>query len=268
VPELEFDSRRIVYERAGEGTPLVFQHGLGADRSQAFELFKGISGRSVLAADAPSHADSEHAPELHGFDAMADVVAAMMDRESVQAACVGGISMGSGIALSLALRHPERVRGLVLVRPAWLDRPHPDNLELIARLGEWIVRHGPEDARERLDSDEAFRAMREAIPGAAASITSALARCRDAQSGRVLRDMVAQAPFPSLESLRTVRCPALVLACERDPLHPVELARTIASALPDSELREVPARYSAPDEHAEAVRASVTDFVERVSGTP
>ena len=33
--------------------------------------------------------------------------------------------MGAGIALNFTLRHPERVLGLVLSRPAWLDAPNP-----------------------------------------------------------------------------------------------------------------------------------------------
>src|ERR687889_604426 len=36
--------------------------------------------------------------------------------------------MGAGVALRFALAEPERVRGLVLIRPAWLDRPNPPNL--------------------------------------------------------------------------------------------------------------------------------------------
>ncbi len=43
---------------------------------------------------------------------------------------VGGISLGAAVAVNVALRHPGRVLGLVLVRPAWIDRPLPENVAL------------------------------------------------------------------------------------------------------------------------------------------
>ena len=50
----------------------------------------------------------------------ADDVLAFADLRGVERFVVGGISMGAAIALRIAVRHPERVSGLVLARPAWL----------------------------------------------------------------------------------------------------------------------------------------------------
>ena len=49
----------------------------------------------------------------------------MLNHLGLTRAVVGGISMGAGMALNAATRYPERVAGLVLARPAWLDRPMP-----------------------------------------------------------------------------------------------------------------------------------------------
>lgn len=57
------------------------------------------------------------------FDGMADDVTALLDRLELPSVIVVGMSMGAAIAVRMALREPDRVRGLVLIRPAWLDRP-------------------------------------------------------------------------------------------------------------------------------------------------
>ena len=47
----------------------------------------------------------------------------MIDMLHLQQIAVGGISMGAAVALNFALRYPQRVLGLVLVRPASLNAP-------------------------------------------------------------------------------------------------------------------------------------------------
>ena len=61
--------------------------------------------------------------------------AALLDRLRFPPAVVVGMSMGAGVAASLALRQPFRVRGLVLIRPAWLDTGPPGNLLPLSRPG-------------------------------------------------------------------------------------------------------------------------------------
>ncbi|MFG0306913.1 MAG: alpha/beta fold hydrolase [Phycisphaerales bacterium JB040] len=261
MPTFEFRSRAIAYEHAGRGRPLVFQHGLGSEKNQILELFRGVPGLGVLTADAPSHADSEHAPELHSFGAMADALLALMDREGIDRACVGGLSMGAGVALNLCLRHPDRVSGLVLLRPAWLHTAGPDNLALIARLGAWVRDSGPARALERLENDPAFRTMRERVPGAADSVVHALRRNATPEAGRVLADLVADAPYRSPGELAGVTQPALVIASGADPLHPVSVAEELATALPNATLLTAPERYVRPAAHAERVREAVREFV-------
>ena len=55
--------------------------------------------------------------------------------------------MGAGVALTLALRYPQRVGGLLLVRPAWLAAPAPPNLDCMAAVGEYIRDDGVEVGR-------------------------------------------------------------------------------------------------------------------------
>ena len=67
---------------------------------------------------------------------LADDLVALLDHLEIERAVVGGISLGSAVAVNMALRYPERVRGLVLSRPAWIDRPLPENVRLYSMIAE------------------------------------------------------------------------------------------------------------------------------------
>ncbi|WP_367118867.1 alpha/beta fold hydrolase, partial [Mesorhizobium sp.] len=59
----------------------------------------------------------------------------------------GGISMGAAIVMRLACRHPDRVAGLLLVRPAWIFGSAPANMRPNAEVAGLILDHGPDIAR-------------------------------------------------------------------------------------------------------------------------
>ena len=73
--------------------------------------------------------------------------------------------------------------------------------------------------------------------------------------------MVGDAPFGSMDELRAVGVPALVVATEADPLHPAAMAEAVHGALPESALEMAPPRYLEPEAHAAAVRERVLRFV-------
>ncbi len=256
------NDRQLAYDRTGQGPRLLFQHGLGACRRQASGLVGPEFPATLIALDAPSHGESEHAPELHAFDAVADAAVALLDELDLPTAVFGGISMGAGVSLNAALRHPDRVEGLILIRPAWLAQAAPSSLALISRLGRWLSEQGATDARERLHEDRDFCAMSER---AGASVEAILDRPGAASRADVLVDMVADAPFSALADLRTVESPALVLATSGDPLHPIAMAEQIADTLPHAAYHLTPPRYIEPDAHARAVRTLARDFLPSLS---
>ena len=60
------------------------------------------------------------------FEVFAADVIALADHLRLARFIIGGISLGAGTALNLAIRYPDRVTALVLCRPAWLDRPQAE----------------------------------------------------------------------------------------------------------------------------------------------
>ena len=95
--------------------------------SQPAGIFPPMSGVRLLSLDCRGHGGTRPlGPRTSSpFSSFADDVAALMDHLGLQRAVVGGISMGAGVALNLAFRYPQRVVGLVLAHPAWLDSPRP-----------------------------------------------------------------------------------------------------------------------------------------------
>lgn len=101
-----------------EAEPLLFVHGWGVS-SAAFSAFldRLAEHYRVLAPDLPGFGRS---PPLEGavsYEAYADVLAGVLDDRGIARAHVAGLSMGGGIALTFAVRHPGRVRALVLMAP-------------------------------------------------------------------------------------------------------------------------------------------------------
>ena len=111
---------RVHYTRAGSGPALVLVHGLvGSARnwSRNIEFLAGF--RTVYAIDLANAGASERVKGLDaGLVPTAERLASCMDSLGIDVADIAGHSHGGAIAMMLAARHPERVRGLVLFAPA------------------------------------------------------------------------------------------------------------------------------------------------------
>lgn len=113
----EVNGLSLYYEIHGEGgQPLVLLHGgLGGtvDFSQLLPLF--AQTRQVIAVELQAHGHTADIDRPMSFEAMADDVAALVEQLGLETVDVLGFSLGGGVALQTAIRHPEIVRRLVLV---------------------------------------------------------------------------------------------------------------------------------------------------------
>src|SRR5947209_7539475 len=145
------DGLSFHYREVGDGVPFVFQHGLGGDVNQPFGLFAPPSGVRLLAFDCRAHGETRPLgdPEKLSLASFAEDLHAFLDHLGIERAVVGGISMGAAVALNFALRFPERLLGLVLSRPAWLDGPMPGNVAIYGEIAGLIREHGARRGLER-----------------------------------------------------------------------------------------------------------------------
>jgi pimeloyl-ACP methyl ester carboxylesterase len=124
---LQIAGTNLIYQTIdadGRTTPFIFQHGMGGDANQPLGYIGDAPPIPVISLNARGHApSSDIVPATATFDVFADDVIALADHLEFARFVVGGISLGAGTALNLAIRYPGRVAALVLCRPAWLDRP-------------------------------------------------------------------------------------------------------------------------------------------------
>mgnify|MGYP000442239172 CR=1 FL=1 len=230
--------------------PLVFLHGLGAGKIQTTSGLLGLENIRLITPDMPGHGESmDFDPETFSFDSFADHVIALMDHLGIEQCHLGGLSMGSAITLNLALRYPERLKKLILLRPSWLDSTCPAHLKLVADVGEM-----EQSDFESLPEFQTLLASNEPV---AKSIIAVYQRPGNAVLGRMWHSR----PFASLNDLQGISAPALVMASPRDDLHPESVASAIANALPNSQLIDLPARYHQPEAYRQSLIQNINQFL-------
>ena len=108
--------QRIAYLDVGTGPPVILIHGLGGSMWQWEYQQHALSLHfRVLTLDLPGAGLSDK-PEIdYRPDQMLDFVVGFMDAVKIPQATLVGNSMGAGLAIGMALRHPTRVAKLVLV---------------------------------------------------------------------------------------------------------------------------------------------------------
>lgn len=146
----------LYYELHGAGQPLLLLHGgLGT-----VDMFAGLlpglaAGRRVVPVELQGHGRSPDADRPLRFELLADDVAALIRRLRLGPADLLGYSLGGGVALQTAIRHPDVVRRLVLVSAPFASHGwHPDARQgmraLNAAAATAMIGSPPHQAYERV----------------------------------------------------------------------------------------------------------------------
>ncbi len=107
---------RLYYEIQGTGRPLILLHGgLGAIEMFGPNLPALAEGRRVIAVDLQGHGRTADIDRPLSVEFMADDIAALIRHLKLDRPDIMGFSLGGGVAVQTAIRHPEVVGKLVLV---------------------------------------------------------------------------------------------------------------------------------------------------------
>jgi lipase len=98
----------------GAGAPVLAVHGITSS-SRSWPFLAAVLDQPVLAPDLRGRGRSSHLPAPYGMAQHADDCAAVIEAGGGAPLVVVGHSMGGHVAVVLAARHPDLVRGLVLV---------------------------------------------------------------------------------------------------------------------------------------------------------
>ncbi|HET7081223.1 MAG TPA: alpha/beta hydrolase, partial [Chloroflexia bacterium] len=107
---------QLYYEIYGAGRPLVLLHGgLGVTGMFAQLLPALAATRQVIAVELQAHGHTADIARPLSFEHMAGDIAALIGHLGLGPADLCGYSLGGGVALQTAIRHPEVVRKLVIL---------------------------------------------------------------------------------------------------------------------------------------------------------
>jgi pimeloyl-ACP methyl ester carboxylesterase len=237
---------RLAVEEAGpaDGVPIVLLHGLTATRRYVVMGSKALErgGFRVVSYDARGHGRSSPAPSYRYEELAADLLA-VLDACGVERAILAGASMGAHTLLRVALDAPERVAGVVAITPAF-DPDAPPGLERWDALADGLRRDG-------IEGFVAAYRVEEQVPAAWVDTVRTVLRQRMAQHADLgavadaLQEVPRSRPFESLDELRALAMPAVVVADrdEADPGHPLAVGEAYAAAIPGARLLvEAPGR--------------------------
>ena len=217
-------------------------HGLTATRRYVVmgSRLLARSGLRVVAYDARGHGSSAPAGDTraYGYELLECDLQAVLDGLGLSRVLLAGASMGAHTALRFALAHPERVRALCLITPAYDPAAREDPAALAAwdALARGLRTDGVEGfvraydlatvpARWRTTVEQVLRQRLAAHehPAAVADALEVVPRSR---------------PFQSMGELAGVAAPTVVVASrdEADPGHPLAVGERYARAIPRARL--------------------------------
>jgi len=239
-------------QRVGSGPVLVWLHGFTQTRDSSHQYLSILAGTNdVVTIDLPGH--GLNAGVTASLAGTAELLADVLPRDPF---VLGGYSFGARVALHVALAHPERLAGLVVLsatagindeveraRRRARDEALADHVEAVGTetfLDEWLAQPMfaslPRDPRERA------------------------ARSRDAAGlARSLRHSGTGTQRWLGDDLADLSVPTLILAGERDEKFVLE-AQRLAEVIPNSSLAFVGgAGHAAHLERPDTVAALVSD---------
>jgi 3-oxoadipate enol-lactonase len=239
VPSARLGDLAFYYERAGAGPPLLYISGTGGDLRVRPNILDGpLPGAfAVFAYDQRGLGRSAKPDAACTMADYADDAAGLIAFAGWEQANVIGVSFGGMVAQELALRHPGRVRRLVLACSASGGAggaSYP--IHELAGL--------PEEERARR-MVALFDTRRDAtwIAAHAAEYAALVAGFADPYAGEpgravgARRQLEARAGHDTWERLTQIACPVLVAGGRYDGQAPPDRQRALAGRIPGAELR-------------------------------
>ncbi len=231
--------------------PVLLIHGAGGTHLNWPAQIRRLSGHRILALDLPGHGKSKSIG-CQSIQDYADEVLRLMKALKLPSAIMVGHSMGSAIALSLAIYHPKHVLGLGLVGSGAKLRVDRALVDLAANPASFL-------SAIKLVTQKAYS------PSTSHRLTELGAqRLSETRPAVLSGDFIACDAFDVLEHVGRVSVPAVIICGKDDQMTPLRRSEFLRDQIADAELHVVQdaghmVMLEKPDEVAELLR----EFLDR-----
>jgi pimeloyl-ACP methyl ester carboxylesterase len=247
MPRFRYGSIEIAFLDEGQGEPIVLVHGFASTREVNWVQPGWVAtltraGRRAIALDNRGHGQSSKLYDSADYhtDKMADDVRALMDHLGLERADVMGYSMGARICAFLVVKHPDRVRSVIL---GGLGIRLVDGVGLPESIAEAL--EAPALSAVSDPQGAAFRAFAEQTK----SDLKALAACIRGSRQTLTRAQAA-----------AIRVPALIAVGTKDPV--AGSAHELAALIPGARALDIPGRDHMLAVGDKVFKAGVLKFLE------
>jgi pimeloyl-ACP methyl ester carboxylesterase len=240
MPEIVQGNRRIYYESHGEGDPLVLIRGLGSNADHWYAQVPDLSRHyRVVTFDNRGIARSNDPGEPFTIPDMAEDTIRLMDALGIEQAHVLGLSLGGMVAQEMAIRHPERIKGLILVVTLCGGQHQVVAEDAVREKLQRMVVENSVDAKIRaLDVFFTPRTIKERpkVLQAYAEVSMKYPPGMEI----LQRQFEAASRHDAYDRLDRIKAPTLVLTGEEDVLIPPGNSKILAKRIPYAELLVIP----------------------------
>lgn len=204
-------------------TPVIFIHGAGGTHLSWPPQVRRLPDQNIFALDLNGHGKSAGMGRS-SIEAYAEDVAAFMTAIKVRAAVMVGHSMGSAIALTLALKYPQRVRGLGLIGSGSRLRVSPAILDGVKDAGTF-------PAAVQMITDYSFSPQ---TPPRLVEL--AAQRMAETRPSVIYGDFLACDAFNVADQLGQIKIPTLILCGTQDKMTPLKYSESLRDKIQNSQL--------------------------------
>lgn len=240
----------------GEGTPLILLHGAFSGIGTSFaDVLPGLAeSRTVIGVELQGHARTGDIDRPLSLESLADDVAALLDHLKIDKADLLGYSLGAGVALIFAVRHPDKLRKLITISLSYNKNGfYPGFLDGMGSMKAEMM-HGSPWHQEYLDlapNPENFATLFDKV--------------------QYFNSHIKDIPD---QDIKNIKAPTLVIAGDSDivqPEHAVSMFRLLGGGvigdmmgMPASQLAIIPGTpHSSIMTHANVLVPMITDFLDK-----
>ena len=237
MPFHDVNGVSLYYEMAGSGERLLSISGTGGDLRQKPGVADGLVGQAfeVLSYDQRGLGQSSVPPWPYAMADFADDAAALLDAVGWEDCLVLGISFGGMVAQEVAIRHPERVRRLVLACTSAGGAggaSYP-----LQELGRLEPRGGVGASEWNSSTPGGTRPGARSIPRWSSLIAERMpSGAGEPPAQGLTNQLAARAEHDTSGRLGTIACPTLVCGGRFDGIAPPANSEFLASAIPGAQL--------------------------------